>query len=146
MLRGDDFRIQSLSFSIHLEAVPDPKDPIMKRMKRNEVGDDWKEPESAYMIMKPERKTALTNCALASRVRLIMIFSLSLTIDQIDFPSGPAGRSDWGDQIFLRWPLALRGGRRSVRATFSRPKAELRRTRQTIAEDPQDTLALPQSR
>src|SRR2546422_9659627 len=47
MLTGDDFRIQSRSFSIHLEAVPEPKDPIMNRMKRNEVGDDWKEPERA---------------------------------------------------------------------------------------------------
>src|SRR6266568_3600415 len=47
MLIGDDFRIQSRSFSIHLEAVPDPNDPIMKRMKRNEVGDDWKDPDRA---------------------------------------------------------------------------------------------------
>jgi hypothetical protein len=47
MLRGADFRIQSRSFSIHLEAVPDPKDPMMKRMKRKEVGEDWKEPERA---------------------------------------------------------------------------------------------------
>src|SRR5712692_851960 len=47
MLTGYDFRIQSRSFSIHLDAVTEPKDPIMKRMKRNDVGDDWKEPERA---------------------------------------------------------------------------------------------------
>ena len=38
--------IQSLSFSSHLAAVPDPNDPMMKRMNRNEVGDDWKTPDS----------------------------------------------------------------------------------------------------
>jgi hypothetical protein len=47
MLTGDDFRIQRRSFSIHLDAVPDPKDPMMKRMKRNEVGEDWKDPDRA---------------------------------------------------------------------------------------------------
>src|SRR5712692_1623149 len=46
-LTAELFRIQSLSFSIHLVAFPDPKEPMMKRMKRKEVGEDWNEPERA---------------------------------------------------------------------------------------------------
>ena len=38
--------IQSLSFSSHLVAVPEPNEPRMKRMKRNDVGEDWNTPES----------------------------------------------------------------------------------------------------
>src|SRR6266571_3834284 len=79
MLTGDDFRIHRRSFSIHLEAVPDPNDPMMKRMKRNEVGEDWK---------KPDKNIALTNNARASRVRLIRIRSFSLTTDHRDLPRG----------------------------------------------------------
>jgi hypothetical protein len=37
--------IQSLSFSSHLVAVPAPNEPMMKRMNRKEVGEDWKTPD-----------------------------------------------------------------------------------------------------
>ena len=43
---SDVFMIQSLSFSSHLVAVPAPNEPRMNRMKRKDVGEDWKTPDS----------------------------------------------------------------------------------------------------
>ena len=45
MATADVLPPQSLTFSSHLAALPDPNEPMMKRMNRKEVGDDWNTPE-----------------------------------------------------------------------------------------------------
>src|SRR5579872_915008 len=43
-LTEEVFKIHSLSFPIQLIALPEPKDPMIKRMKRNDVGEEVKVP------------------------------------------------------------------------------------------------------